>query len=246
MKWDALDRMVYGLVDPRDCTIRYVGKSSLGFDRPSAHLHPGRLRERSKKNSWIKGLLKRNLRPGVRVLCVLRQDDDMTKEEAEGNILDAERFFIRKLKESGARLLNGTQGGDGGDTGGGRKRRRGVVGTNIVTGVTKAYKFVLQTADDGFAPSKVVAVCRGRRISHRGHVFRYANGNPPPRRASRCLRPVRLLAPDGSVSAFESVKAAAAFLGVQPSYISLALRKGWKIRGRIIERTSKATEVEPR
>jgi hypothetical protein len=228
--------MIYGLVDPGDLRIRYVGKSSVGLERPRSHLQRSRLTEPSKKNSWLRGLVKRGLRPGTRILCVLHQDDGTDDWEAEQAILDAERWFINYFRDRGHDLLNMTRGGDGGDTGGGRKRRRGVVATNLASGVSKIYKFVLQTAKDGFNPSKVVAVCRGRRISHKGHTFRYTRGDPPPVVVSKRVRPVSLSRESGERHEFPSVTAAATFLGRHPSSVSSAMRRhGARIRGYKIE-----------
>lgn len=96
--------LIYGLTDPRTGNLRYVGKSCTGLSRPKAHFHPTKLKESTKKNSWIKSLKAQGLLPGIEIL-----------EEHEGpfTLSDSECFWIANVKACGAELLNMTDGGDG-------------------------------------------------------------------------------------------------------------------------------------
>ena len=156
--------LIYGLADPTTDEIRYVGKSCKGLERPGEHMNPGKLKYKSKKNSWIKNLKMKDLRPKIVVL----------EECLSADVLDErEIFWIKQHRDSGSRLTNGTDGGTGGNTGKAYKKHKPVIAVNILTGVEKRYDFVWQTELDGFYPSKVSAVCKGKANSHKGYVFHY-------------------------------------------------------------------------
>jgi hypothetical protein len=87
-------KFIYGLIDPRDGQLRYVGQSSVGMKRAKA-LHS------AKCMSWQKSLRSKGLVEDVEVL-----------EETE-QLNDAEIFWIAYYKMIGANLTNLTDGGDG-------------------------------------------------------------------------------------------------------------------------------------
>lgn len=60
--------LVYGLRNPKTQEIRYVGRSSSGLKRPTEHLRPHKLRQKSYKSSWVKSLLTKGTTPEVVVL----------------------------------------------------------------------------------------------------------------------------------------------------------------------------------
>lgn len=93
-------KIIYGLYDPRDGRLRYVGKTRRGIKRAwephSAHC-----------DSWLKGLQAEGLE---RVVMILeRLSDDSTELELN----EAERRVIAEAREMGADLTNLTEGGDG-------------------------------------------------------------------------------------------------------------------------------------
>lgn len=98
--------IVYGLIDPRDGLLRYVGKSSNGLSRPRFHTSPGAVRRERHfgKGRWIWELVQLALKPEI---VVLEEAD--TKEA----LPDLEIFWIASLRAAGADLLNMTPGGDG-------------------------------------------------------------------------------------------------------------------------------------
>lgn len=91
---------IYGLLDPDTLEIRYVGKTSHPKTRLRDHCLPSQLRIKTKKNSWIKSI---GCKPGFIIL------EHTTKEQA----CEREMHWIKELKALGARLTNGTEGGDG-------------------------------------------------------------------------------------------------------------------------------------
>lgn len=98
--------IVYGLLDPDTLEIRYVGKTSNPERRYLEHVAPSRTKSKTYRGSWLKSLFLQNKRPGFVIL--------------ERNVTDAneaEMRWIRNLKSLGARLVNGTEGGDGWELG---------------------------------------------------------------------------------------------------------------------------------
>lgn len=97
--------LVYSLSDPRDNTVRYVGKSVNGLKRPRTHTYPSCLRkDKTYKGNWIRGLVNDGFKPEIDVL----EELDTPEETAE-----AEQFWIASLKFMGFRLTNLTDGGEG-------------------------------------------------------------------------------------------------------------------------------------
>lgn len=101
---------IYTLIDPRDCCIRYVGKTNVPSKRYRGHLAPSKLKNNSYKNNWLKELLLSDLRPII----------DIVEECSEENWQERERYWISYYKSSGHNLTNVTDGGEGGNTRGGK------------------------------------------------------------------------------------------------------------------------------
>lgn len=96
---------IYALRDPRTLELRYIGKAHDPERRLQQHLQPGQLdRYRSKKNSWLKGLLAAGHQPLLEIV------DEVEPEQAD----EAEICWIAWHLSQGAHLVNGTAGGDGG------------------------------------------------------------------------------------------------------------------------------------
>lgn len=96
--------LIYGLIDPRNGELRYVGQSSTGFRRPRAHSQPSRLIKGSSPSlrQWVSSLTIDGLRPHIEVLeeCLSSSDLDEAEVRAIG--------LFRKLKY---RLPNIQDGG---------------------------------------------------------------------------------------------------------------------------------------
>jgi len=96
---------IYVLSNPLDGVVRYVGKTKDIVERYRGHLKEAMTAKRmSKKNNWIKGMLNRGIKPNIETIEVV--------EYEQGN--EAEKYYILKYKELGYKLLNMTDGGDGG------------------------------------------------------------------------------------------------------------------------------------
>lgn len=97
---------IYALCDPYTGEVRYVGKSDDPARRFRDHLTQGQLnRHKTRKNSWIKGLLAQGTEPILDILDVVPADQ---ANHAEREYIGLWRYLV------GDRLLNGTDGGDGG------------------------------------------------------------------------------------------------------------------------------------
>ena len=94
---------IYGLRDPRDWRIRYIGRTHWPFaKRMSSHLHVRNPRHYTRRENWIQKLTSLGLRPSMEFLeCVL------------GDGFDAERKWIAKFRKMGHDLVNGNDGGAG-------------------------------------------------------------------------------------------------------------------------------------
>jgi hypothetical protein len=95
---------IYGLHDPRDGQLRYIGASKDLSKRLVLHFCPASLRPDSPKNQWLNELVKAGIRPTVSVI------EEATKE----NWRTRERFWIQHHRERGASLTNTHPGGEGG------------------------------------------------------------------------------------------------------------------------------------
>jgi hypothetical protein len=96
---------IYALADPRTGEVRYIGKAIDAERRLQQHLSRFHLNyHRTQKNSWLKGLLSAGHRPTMHVLELVDHQDANA----------AEIRWIAKATAKGARLTNGTAGGDGG------------------------------------------------------------------------------------------------------------------------------------
>lgn len=155
--------IIYALLDPDTNEIRYIGKSERGIERPRQHFEPGQLKKLSKKNNWIKSLVSKGKLPKIKILYNCSNINELNQKEIE---------FIAMFKNSGI-LTNMTDGGTGGNTGGGQKRRKPILAMNIKTKEVIEYSYVWESVKDGFEPNKVVAVCKGKRITHKGYYFCY-------------------------------------------------------------------------
>ncbi len=108
---DAADTVfIYGLVDPRTQTLRYVGKAKDPRRRYVVHLSRAK-RLRGHKEAWVESLRNAGIRPEMVVIEEVKTSEWQT----------AERFWIGFFRHIGVDLVNGTAGGDGGETFSGRQ-----------------------------------------------------------------------------------------------------------------------------
>ena len=106
---------IYGLQDPRDNIIKYVGKSKNPDKRYKNHLYHIK-HENTKKSRWIKKLLKLNLKP---ILVILKETDEFLYEYWE-------EFYIKKFLSEGINLKNYDEKGIGTASGMNQKTRQSI------------------------------------------------------------------------------------------------------------------------
>lgn len=94
--------IIYGLADPRDGALRYIGKTSRGLAyRLRGHVRESK-RGETRRERWIAKLASAGMRPDIFEI-----------EVVPGDWSDAERFWIAYFRAIGADLVNLTPGGEG-------------------------------------------------------------------------------------------------------------------------------------
>lgn len=99
---------IYGLIDPRNDSIRYVGKTNnpqgrlLGHIEKAKKAHKNTRGHWSHRSSWIRNVLSENYEPDIIVL-----------EECGNDWREAEKWWINLGELLGWKLTNHTEGGDG-------------------------------------------------------------------------------------------------------------------------------------
>ena len=96
---------IYTLEDPITKEVRYIGKTKKELvERMYSHISNYRLKkEKSHKNSWIKSLKQKNLKPIIKELDLVKEEDWEFWEQ----------FYINLFKSWGFNLTNMTKGGEG-------------------------------------------------------------------------------------------------------------------------------------
>lgn len=100
--------LIYGLIDPRDGQLRYVGRSSSGLKRPQSTQRKalkGFEGNKTYKVFWLKELASVGLKPEIEVI---------EGHSSIAELGDSEIFWIAYFKSIGCRLTNTTVGGEGG------------------------------------------------------------------------------------------------------------------------------------
>jgi hypothetical protein len=97
--------LIYGLGDPQDGRLRYIGKSTSGLRRPKRHFEAYHLQKsETHKTHWIRKLQREGLQPFIVVIQEL--------DVPEG-LPELERGWIFYFRSLGCNLVNGTDGGEG-------------------------------------------------------------------------------------------------------------------------------------
>lgn len=94
------DWSIYVLRDPTDGAVRYVGSTMRETARLRQHLSERAPRHKSRKHLWLRGLRQAGLKPSMEII-----------EAGYGNgRTAAEKRWIKRFREAGADLVNGTPG----------------------------------------------------------------------------------------------------------------------------------------
>lgn len=97
---------IYILIDPETNKIRYVGQTTKNINkRLTSHLSKVRIspNKTTHKNTWIKSLLNKNLKPIIEIIDTVTTD----------NWKEKEKYYIQEYKKNND-LLNISEGGDSG------------------------------------------------------------------------------------------------------------------------------------
>jgi len=119
---------IYTLNDPITNEVRYVGKTKKSLTkRLYEHSTKRNLTSNTYKNNWIKKLINLGLRPIIKTIEIVNED----------NWIEREMFWIKYYKELGTNLTNATDGGEGTTT---FKMPREAVEKSIATKKLNNYK----------------------------------------------------------------------------------------------------------
>lgn len=102
---------IYGLYDPRNGELRYIGKAKCLKTRLFGHMTTPSLKQNHHRAHWLRQLDTLGLRPEIKVI----------EETAERKWQERERHWINHFRNLGANLTNTTEGGEGGATCRGKK-----------------------------------------------------------------------------------------------------------------------------
>lgn len=109
--------IIYGLVDPRDMLIHYVGKSVQGLKRARAHQYQDKRAGNPSRLAWLNELSSSGRRYDIAVLeCISAPHTSLCWWWTGLNtspLNDAERWWIAYGRACGWPLLNQTAGGEG-------------------------------------------------------------------------------------------------------------------------------------
>lgn len=96
---------IYVLIDPRDAAVRYVGWTTQSLTvRCCQHVCQARIDlDQTHRARWIRQLLRAGLRPRI----------ELVESVSTARGPSRERYWIKLYRSVGARLVNGTDGGDG-------------------------------------------------------------------------------------------------------------------------------------
>ncbi len=95
--------MIYGLYDPRNDELRYIGKANDLDRRLWQHINDAKNGQKTYRSDWIRSLLELNVIPAIKLL----------EQSTENAWQEDEKAWIAKIKKEGGRLTNLTEGGDG-------------------------------------------------------------------------------------------------------------------------------------
>jgi hypothetical protein len=147
-----ITQYIYGLKDPFTGLIRYIGKTNNPKSRIKTHGTGIYLK--SKKNNWIKSLIKRNSYPVMEILETCNSSN-VDKKEIE---------WIARFKDEW-KLLNMTSGGTGGTTHQGKP-------VKIFCSNGKVYNSAKDcSADTGVHHSAIFQVLKGKARHAQGFWF---------------------------------------------------------------------------
>ena len=133
--------IIYGLIDPRDGQLRYVGKSCSGMKRPTSHwLEKRQLDRKDRCHSWVKNVLVSGHVPEIEIF-----QECNSKEE----LPDLEVFWISYFKMICCNLTNMTRGGEGGHGENSEITRRKISTALIGRPLSSSHKAILSSRKFG-------------------------------------------------------------------------------------------------
>lgn len=158
---------IYGLIDPNNKILRYIGKSTDISRRYREHCRLCNCKTNTYKDRWLRKLLNNKQIPELIILMECQPQD---LDENEIKLIDENKSPL---------LTNGTKGGTGGDNGSGPSRRKPIYRKDLSTGEIVYFEKIAAAVTNETPATKIVACCKKRRYTCNNYMFWYANEEEP-------------------------------------------------------------------
>lgn len=201
---------IYALIDPNTNQIRYIGKTYNIKKRLTNHLLPSQLVKNTRKNNWLKKLLKSKQFPILKILCKCKLK----------NVNKLEKKYITYYQNLGYNLTNGTKGGDGWPIGqkmpltdkrlnSYRLRMKKVIARSLKTGKETIYDSITECAKAiKTAPSTVIVILKqlkGKKTVKGYHIRYFGTEFQKPILYGRIYKVKRTCIKTGKIKIYEDI-----------------------------------------
>ena len=167
---------VYGLIDPINKQLRYVGFTVNFEDRLNQHCQSSKLKNNNKKNNWIKSIKKSGLVPEI---------FSIEQYESEEKALQAEIELISYYRYIGCDLTNVTKGGDKGVS---------YIRTDAIKQKISKSSMGKQHSQEtkNKISKKLTGIKRNHSLEHREKISKSLTGRKPPIKSFETKNKLRL------------------------------------------------------
>jgi hypothetical protein len=171
---------IYCLKDPRDYSVKYIGKSNNPKKRFKEHIKESK-NKKTKKEKWINKLIMLNLEPILEIL----------KEINTGEYVIWEPFYIKKFKQEGHKLVNDDENGFGTISGKGRKILKKIHEDSKIRinqydtdgKFIKSFNSIREAAKEiNISHANISRCCNGLYKHASGFIFRKQTDEEPPKK----------------------------------------------------------------
>lgn len=203
---------IYCLKDPKDLSIKYIGKSNNSYKRYYGHIGDVRKGYKTKKCNWIRKLLENNTRPIMQIL----EECDIDNWECR------EIFWIEKIKP----FCNQKKGGNGSTHIPQEKKSKPIIQYDLDGNFIMEYPSInAASRKTGLELSNISNACNGK-LRHTGFfIWRIKGSNLKISQSKKAIRQKRKvlqidITDNSTVCVFDSIIEASEKLGIPKKSIS--------------------------